>query len=478
MRLNPKTIGTMHFVGIGGIGMSGIAEILIDLGYTVQGSDLSDSPNVKRLRDKGIHVAIGHTADNLGDASAVVISSAVKNDNPELIEARAKRLPIIKRAEMLAEIMRLRLGIAIAGTHGKTTTTSMVGTMMEVGAFDPTVVNGGIVNAYGTNVRLGQGDWVVAEADESDGTFTRLPATAAVVTNIDPEHLDFYGSFDNAKAAFRNFVNNLPFYGFAALCIDNAEVQNLIPQLQDRRVITYGFSSQADMQILNMQAQGANTQFDIRIKGWLEDGEDRILSGFTLPMLGRHNVLNATAAIIVGHEMGMDDEAMKKGLASFQGVKRRFTKTGEVNGVTVIDDYAHHPVEIEAVLAAARTGVEQTNGKIHAIMQPHRYTRLDDLFEEFSTCFNEADTVIVTDVYEAGEQPIEGVNGQTLADAVSKHGHNDASYCADVNQLIDMLGPRLQPNDMVVFLGAGNVTKWAYDFPNQLEEYYRKDTAA
>ena len=478
MRLNPNTIGTMHFVGIGGIGMSGIAEILIDLGYTVQGSDLSDSPNVKRLRDKGIYVAIGHAADNLGDASAVVISSAVKDDNPELMEARAKRLPIIKRAEMLAEIMRLRLGIAIAGTHGKTTTTSMVGTMMEVGAFDPTVVNGGIVNAYGTNVRLGQGDWVVAEADESDGTFTRLPATAAVVTNIDPEHLDFYGSFDNAKAAFRNFVNNLPFYGFAALCIDNAEVQNLIPQLQDRRVITYGFSSQADMQILNMQAQGASTQFDIRIKGWLEDGEDRIIAGFTLPMLGRHNVLNATAAIIVGHEMGMNDYALKKGLSSFQGVKRRFTKTGEVNGVSVIDDYAHHPVEIEAVLAAARTGAVQTNGKIHAIMQPHRYTRLDDLFEEFSTCFNDADMVVITDVYEAGEQPIEGINGQTLADAVSRHGHKDASYCDNTDRLIDMLGDKLQPNDMVVFLGAGNVTKWAYDFPDQLEQYFRRDTAA
>ncbi len=479
MRLNPKTIGVLHFVGIGGIGMSGIAEILLDLGFSVQGSDLSDSQNVKRLRDKGVKIFVGHDADNIGDAAAVVISSAVKATNPELKESRVKRLPIIKRAEMLAEIMRLRLGIAIAGTHGKTTTTSLVGTMMEIGGFDPTVVNGGIVNAYGTNVRLGHGDWVVAEADESDGTFTKLPATAAVVTNIDPEHLDYYGSFDNAKAAFRNFVNNLPFYGFAALCIDHPEVQNLIPQLQDRRVITYGFSSQADIKILNMNAKGANTYFDVRVKGWLEDSvEDRVIENIMLPMLGQHNVLNACAAIIVGHEMGMDDDLIKKGLAAFQGVKRRFTKTGEVNGVTVIDDYAHHPVEIEAVLAAARTGVSQTEGKIYAVMQPHRYTRLHDLFDEFSTCFNDADAVIIANVYEAGESPIENVNGETLAQAVSQHGHSDVTYCADENMIVEMLAPKLKSNDMVVFLGAGNITKWAYDFPSQLEDYYRKDNAA
>jgi len=469
MRLNPKTIGILHFIGIGGIGMSGIAEILIDMGYYIQGSDLSHSPNVQRLQAKGIKISIGHQSENIGDASAVVISSAVKDDNPELIAARGKKIPIIKRAEMLAEIMRLRLGISIAGTHGKTTTTSLVGTMMEIGGFDPTVVNGGIVNAYGTNVRMGHGDWLVAEADESDGTFTRLPSTAAVITNIDPEHLDYYGSFENAKAAFRNFINNLPFYGFAALCVDHPEVQNLIPQLQDRRVITYGLSSQADIQVMNINAKGTQTGFDIRVQGWLEDKEQsRIIEGFTLPMLGQHNVLNACAAIIVGHEMGMDDDQLKQGLAAFQGVKRRFTKTGEVNGVTVIDDYAHHPVEISAVLSAARSGVVQTGGKIHAIMQPHRYTRLQDLFDEFSTCFNDADHVYIADVYEAGERPIDKIDGENLAKAITLHGHKNAQYINDHKDLPSLLKNQLNSGDMVIFMGAGNITQWAYDFPAQI----------
>jgi UDP-N-acetylmuramate--alanine ligase len=478
MRITPDHIGNLHFVGIGGIGMSGIAEILHAMNYTVQGSDLSMSANVKRLRDKGITVSIGHDAKNLGDASAIVISSAVKADNPELIAAREKRLPIIRRAEMLAELMRLKLGLAIAGTHGKTTTTSMVGTMMEVGGFDPTVINGGIVNAYGTNVRMGKGEWLVAEADESDGTFTRLPATAAVVTNIDPEHLDFYGSFDNAKAAFRNFVNNLPFYGFAALCSDHTEVQNLIPKLQDRRVITYGFNAQADVQVLNMKVRDAETRFDIRLRGWLEERDaDRMIEGFTLPMLGKHNVLNACAAIIVGHEMGMDDATLRQGLAAFQGVKRRFTKTGEVNGVTIIDDYGHHPVEIAAVLAAARTGVAETGGKIHAVMQPHRYSRLQDLFEEFATCFNDADSVLITDVYAAGEQPIEGINGETLAAAVKTHGHQNVQYLDDPATLAATLSANLKPGDMVVCLGAGNITAWAYDLPDQLSVILNKKIA-
>jgi UDP-N-acetylmuramate--alanine ligase len=471
MRLNPENIGTIHFVGIGGIGMSGIAEILNQMGYTVQGSDLADGANVKRLRDMGIEIAVGHDADNLGNAAAIVISSAVQDDNVELIAARAKRIPIIRRAEMLAELMRLRLGIAIAGTHGKTTTTSMVGTMMVEGGFDPTVINGGIVNAYGTNVRLGQGEWIVAEADESDGTFTRLPATAAVVTNIDPEHLDFYKKFDNAKAAFRNFINNLPFYGFAALCIDHPEVQNLIPFLKDRRVITYGFNTQADVQIVNLQARGTDTRFDIRLRGWLEDADkDRVIEGFTLPMLGKHNALNACAAIIVGHEMGLDDAHLRKGLAAFTGVKRRFTKTGVVNGVTIIDDYAHHPVEINAVLAAARMGVEQTGGKIHAIMQPHRYSRLEDLFDEFAMSFNDADSVIITDVYAAGEQPIDGFNGETLAAAVTKYGHQNASYLSNPDDLAQILADKVQEGDIIICLGAGNITTWAHALPQQLEK--------
>ncbi len=478
MRLNPETIGIIHFVGIGGIGMSGIAEILLDMGYQIQGSDISESQNVKRLKNKGIPVVLGHQADNLDHASAVVISSAVKDDNPELVKARERRLPIIKRAEMLAEIMRLRLGIAIAGTHGKTTTTSMVGTMMEVGGFDPTVVNGGIVNAYGTNVRMGQGDWLVAEADESDGTFTRLPATAAVITNIDPEHLDHYGSFDNAKAAFRNFINNLPFYGFAALCIDHPEVQNLIPQLQDRRVITYGFSSQADIQVLNMESKGSHMRFDIRLRGWLEDTvQDRMIEGFTLPMLGRHNVLNACAAIIVGHEMGMNDDQLRKGLSEFQGVKRRFTKTGEFNGAAIIDDYAHHPIEIFAVLSAAKNAVEKSGRKIHAIMQPHRYSRLSDLFDEFATCFNDADVVYIADVYEAGESPIKGISGESLAKAAAQYGHKSVQYLPDQEMLPNLLEGTVQKDDVIIFMGAGNITQWAYDLAKIQDQNVTKGDA-
>lgn len=480
MRMMPQSIGVIHFVGIGGIGMSGIAEILKEMDYDVQGSDMSESANVVRLRDKGIPVTVGHRAENLRDknghhVAVVVISSAVKNDNPEIIAARELRLPVIRRAEMLAELMRLKWSISIAGTHGKTTTTSMVGTMMEIGGFDPTVINGGIVNAYGTNVRLGKGDWLVAEADESDGTFTRLPSTAAVVTNIDPEHLDHYGSFDNAKAAFRSFVNNLPFYGFAALCSDHHEVMNLIPQLQDRRVITYGFNPQADIQVVNMQAGGTETSFDVRLRGWLEDSDqDRIITGFTLPMLGRHNVLNACAAIIVGHEMGMSDDNLRQGLAAFRGVKRRFTKTGEVNGITIIDDYGHHPTEIAAVLAAARTGVAATGGKVHAVMQPHRYTRLHNLFDEFCTCFNDADTVRIADVYAAGEDPIKGASAVALAEGIQKHGHKDAEYLESPAHLAEYVMAKAQKGDMVVCLGAGTITHWAYALPKELEDIIQK----
>lgn len=480
MRMMPNTIGVIHFVGIGGIGMSGIAEILKQMDYAVQGSDMSESANVIRLREKGIPVTVGHHADNLTDqdgnhVAVVVISSAVKDDNPEIKAARSMRLPVIRRAEMLAELMRLKWSVSIAGTHGKTTTTSMVGTMMEVGGFDPTVINGGIVNAYGTNVRLGKGDWLVAEADESDGTFTRLPSTAAVVTNIDPEHLDHYGSFENAKAAFRSFVNNLPFYGFAALCSDHHEVMNLIPQLKDRRVITYGFNPQADIQVLNMEAKGDKTYFDIRLRGWLEEvDKDRIITGFTLPMLGRHNVLNACAAIIVGHEMGMSDNDLRKGLEAFRGVKRRFTKTGEVNGITVIDDYGHHPTEIEAVLAAARMGVSSTGGKVHAIMQPHRYTRLENLFEEFCNCFNDADSVMIADVYAAGEDPIDGVSAESLVEGIQKHGHKDATYLSSPNHLAEHIIAKAQKGDMVICLGAGTITHWAYALPKELEDIIQK----
>jgi len=351
----------------------------------------------------------------------------------------------------------------------------MIGTMMEMGGFDPTVINGGIVNAYGTNVRLGKGDWLVAEADESDGTFTRLPSTAAVVTNIDPEHLDHYGSFDNAKAAFRSFINNLPFYGFAALCGDHPEVKNLIPQLQNRRVITYGFNPQADVRVINMQVSDHQTYFDIRMLGWLEETEaSRVIQGFALPMLGQHNVLNACAAIIVGHEMGMSDDDIRAGLAAFRGVKRRFTKTGEVDGITIIDDYGHHPTEIEAVLAAARTGIGTTGGKVHAIMQPHRYTRLQNLFKEFCVCFNDADSVMIADVYAAGEDPIEGISARALVEGIKQEGHKNVAYLQSPAYLAESVMNRARTGDMVICLGAGTITHWAYALPKEMEDILQK----
>ena len=383
MRAMPQNIGKIHFVGIGGIGMSGIAEVLNGLGYEVQGSDMSDSANVERLREAGMKVFIGHDAKNIEDAAIVVVSSAIQDENPELKEARAKRKTVVRRAEMLAELMRMKWSVAIAGTHGKTTTTMMVGTMLEEAGYDPTVINGGIVNSYGTNTRLGQSDWIVAEADESDGTFTKLPATVAVVTNIDPEHLDHYGSYDNVKAAFRRFIDNLPFYGFAALCSDHPTVQAMIPQISDRRVITYGFNPQADVRVTNVRNDADGNIFDVTFAGWMTldkdgGGQEETLKDVFLPMLGDHNVLNSLASLTIAHEMGIPHAIMKTAMKNFSGVKRRFTKTGVSNGITVIDDYAHHPVEILAVLKAARQAVDKSGKKVIAVMQPHRYTRLHD----------------------------------------------------------------------------------------------------
>ncbi len=475
MHVMPLSIGTLHFVGIGGIGMSGIAEILKQKGYDVQGSDIAESGNVERLRKGGIRVHVGHKAANLvnhkGDAvSVVVVSSAIKADNPELIAARQQRILVIRRAEMLAELMRVKRSVAIAGTHGKTTTTSLVAAMLEAGGFDPTVINGGIVNAYGTNTRHGEGEWMVAEADESDGTFTRLPAQAAVVTNIDPEHLDFYGDFESIKDAFRTFVMNIPFYGFAALCSDHPVVQAMLPDLCDRKVVTYGFNPQADIRAENLRPSPSETVFDVVFKPRLsDDGKARTLKDVRLPMLGEHNVQNALAAIVVAHETGMSDAHIKEALGGFSGVKRRFTKTGESNGLTVIDDYGHHPVEIAAVLKAARTGVAQNGGRVHAIVQPHRYTRLHSLFEDFCTCMNDADSVMVLDVYEAGEKPIDGISGETLAQGLTRHGHRDVRYVSDPKDLAHHIAQKAQSGDMVVCLGAGSITKMAYDLPAQLD---------
>ena len=417
----PTDIGPIHFVGIGGIGMSGIAEVLINLGYTVQGSDASDSANVKRLRDKGASVAVGHKADNLGKAEVVVVSTAIKRDNPELAAARAKRLPVVRRAEMLAELMRLKRCVAIAGTHGKTTTTSMVATLLDAGGFDPTVINGGIINAYGTNARLGAGDWMVVEADESDGTFLKLPADVAIVTNIDPEHLDHFKTFEAIEAAFENFVTNVPFYGFAVMCTDHPVVQTLVGRIEDRRLITYGENPQADARLVGLKPDGGGSQFAVAFRD-RAGGPAHEIAGLSLPMPGRHNALNATSAIAVAHELGISDDQIRKGLAGFGGVKRRFTRTGDWNGVTVFDDYGHHPVEIAAVLKAAR---ESTKGKVIAVMQPHRYTRLAALFDQFCTCFNDADAVIIAHVYAAGEAPIAGADRDALVAGLRARGHRN-----------------------------------------------------
>jgi UDP-N-acetylmuramate--alanine ligase len=468
MRALPLTIGTIHFVGIGGIGMSGIAEVLHNLGYAVQGSDISDSPNVRRLRALGVNVLVGHRAENLGDAAVVVVSSAIKADNPELAAARANLLPVVRRAEMLGELMRLKWSIAVAGTHGKTTTTSLVAAVLEGAAYDPTVINGGIINAYGTNTRLGAGDWMVVEADESDGTFVKLPATIAVVTNIDPEHLDHFGTFEGVKAAFDSFVENIPFYGFAALCIDHPEVQAMIPRVADRRIVTYGFSQQADVRALNVETGPDGSVFDIELNG--RGGESRRIEGIHLAMLGLHNVQNACAAIAVATEMLIEDDAIRVALTRFQGVKRRFTKTGISGGVTVIDDYGHHPVEIAAVLKAARLAIAARSGaKVIAVVQPHRYTRLASLFEDFCTCFNDADMVIVADIYAAGEAPIEGVDRDGLVAGLQAHGHRNVAPLADPSLLSRMVAGIAVSGDFVVCLGAGSITNWAAALPAELD---------
>jgi UDP-N-acetylmuramate--alanine ligase len=464
MRALPRTIGPLHFVGIGGIGMSGIAEILHNLGYRVQGSDLAEGANVRRLRELGLPVAVGHEAGNLGAAEVVVISSAVKSDNPEVAAARARRLPVVRRAEMLAELMRLKWSLAVAGTHGKTTTTSMIGALFEEAQLDPTVINGGIINAYGTNTRLGAGDWMVVEADESDGTFTRLPATIAIVTNIDPEHLDFYGNFDALRQAFESFVGNIPFYGLAALCIDHPVVQGMIPRLSDRRVLTYGFSPQADIRAVDIRLARDGARFDAVISGTLSD-RARTVPDLFLPMFGQHNVQNSLAAVAVAEALGLGDDALRVALHNFSGVKRRFTKTGEWNAVTVIDDYGHHPVEIAAVLKAARAVVE---GKVIAVVQPHRFTRVLHLFDGFCTCFNDADIVLVADIYAAGEAPIEGVTREAVVAGLIEHGHRNVRALADPRDLAPLVSEMARPGDMVVCLGAGSITNWATNLPGEL----------
>jgi UDP-N-acetylmuramate--alanine ligase len=460
----PLSLGPIHFVGIGGIGMSGIAEVLHNLGYTVQGSDVAESANVKRLVEKGIKVLIGHAAENIAGAEVLVVSSAIRRDNPELVAARAGRLPVVRRAEMLAELMRLKSCVAIAGTHGKTTTTSLVATLLDAGGFDPTVINGGIINAYGTNARLGDGEWMVVEADESDGTFLKLPVEVAIVTNIDPEHLDHFKTFEAVQAAFRSFVDNLPFYGFAVMCTDHPVVHDLVGHVEDRRVITYGENPQADARLVDLDLRGGRSRFSVLLRNRAGDVVHE-LRDLVLPMPGKHNALNATAAIAVAHELGATDEQIRAALAGFGGVKRRFTLTGEVGGVTIFDDYGHHPVEIAAVLRAARASTE---GQVIAIVQPHRYTRLQSLFDQFATCFNDADHVIVADVYAAGEAPIPGIDRDHLVEALRARGHRSVQPLPGPDALAGIVKGLAKPGDYVICLGAGNITQWAYALPGQL----------
>ncbi|QDX25891.1 UDP-N-acetylmuramate--L-alanine ligase [Sphingomonas suaedae] len=456
-----KDIGTIHFVGIGGIGMSGIAEVMHNLGYRVQGSDVAEGYVVEGLRARGIPITIGQSADNLGDAAVVVTSTAIKRDNPEVQGAYARRIPVVRRAEMLAELMRLKSTVAVAGTHGKTTTTSMIAALLDAGGIDPTVINGGIINQYGSNARLGDSEWMVVEADESDGSFLRLDGTIAVVTNIDPEHLDHYGSFERAKDAYVEFVENVPFYGAALLCLDHPEVQAIIPRVRDRRIVTYGFAASADVRGVNVTPHAGGNRFEAIIRS--RDGTTRSIEGIDLPMPGRHNVQNALAAIGVALEMGIDDATIQNGFARFEGVKRRFTKVGEIGfagaaPAVVVDDYGHHPVEIRAVLAAAR---ESAQGRVIAVVQPHRYSRLGNLMDDFAQGFNDADMVLVTPVYAAGEAPVDGVSGEALVERTLERGHRSVESVADADALAARIAEIAQPGDLIVCLGAGDITKWA-----------------
>jgi len=462
----PTQLGAIHFVGIGGIGMSGIAEVLLNHGYQVQGSDLKATKITERLESLGARVFIGQKAENLEAAEVVVISSAIKTGNPELDAARGRGLPVVRRAEMLAELMRLRSNIAVAGTHGKTTTTTLVATLLDAGGVDPTVVNGGIIHAYGSNARVGQGEWMVVEADESDGTFNRLPATIAIVTNIDPEHMEHWGSIENLRQGFTDFVSNIPFYGLAVCCTDHPEVRALVGRITDRRITTFGFNAQADVRAINLSYKGGVAQFDIALQA-----EGQVIEGCSLPMPGDHNVSNALAAVAVARHLGMKGSEIREALAGFKGVNRRFTKVGEVGGITIIDDYGHHPVEIAAVLRAARQAIgSDTTGRVIAVHQPHRYSRLHSLFEEFCGCFNDADVVAIAEVYAAGEDPIEGASRDDLVAGLIRHGHRHARAILSEDDLERLVREQARPGDMVVCLGAGTISAWANALPGRLKD--------
>lgn len=486
MQLPPHIFKKIHFVGIGGIGMSGIAEVLANLGYHVSGSDISENANVQRLRKLGVSIAIGHRAENIQDAQVIVVSTGVKQDNVEIVAARLARIPIIRRAEMLAELMRLKLSVAISGTHGKTTTTSLAAALFETAKLDPTVVNGGIINSYGTNARLGTGEWIVVEADESDGSFLRLPATIAVVTNIDAEHMDFYSSFDDLKQAFITFVERVPFYGLGILCIDHPEVRAMLPKVTDRRIVTYGFSEDANVRAVNLRDTQEGIHFDVDLlsnnilnhrslaRGKVDVLPKRIKNLF-LPMMGHHNVQNALSVIAIAQELGLDDATIREAFANFKGVKRRFTRTGVCRGITIIDDYAHHPVEIKTVLSAAR---QACSGKVIAVVQPHRYSRLHHLFSDFVSCFDQADALIVAPVYSAGEEPIVGINSIALAETIRQSGKSSVYTVENPEEIISQVAHIATSGDIVIFLGAGSITQWAAELPDQLDAFFQENETA
>ena len=471
----PFSIGKIHFTGIGGIGMSGIAEILHELGYQVQGSDISENANVRRLRKKGIAVSIPQAASNIEDVALIVISTAIKPDNVEVLEARRRFLPVVHRAEMLGELMRLRWSVAVAGTHGKTTTTSLVATLLDAAKIDPTVVNGGIISSWDSNAKLGAGQWMVVEADESDGSFARLKPTVAIVTNIDPEHLDHHGSFENLEQAFENFVASIPFYGFATLCIDHSSVQRLMPKIRDRRIITYGQSAMADVRAMNVRHDCNQMLFDIQLSSRISADED-ILQDMRFPMLGMHNVQNCLAAVAVALEMGIDIAVIRDALAQFKGVGRRFDIKGKAAGITVVDDYGHHPVEIKAALDAGRMRCQ--DHKLIAVVQPHRYSRLRDLFDDFCSCFNEADIVLVADIFAAGEEPLAGFGKDDLVAGLQSYGHRMAIALESEEALASTIKAHAEEGDLVMCLGAGSITSWAAALPSQLETLESKEAAS
>ncbi|RPD37220.1 UDP-N-acetylmuramate--L-alanine ligase [Candidatus Liberibacter solanacearum] len=463
--LIPQGVGSIHFVGIGGIGMSGIAEVLHNTGYQVQGSDVILGSNVQRLHKQGIKVSIGHKEENIGNAEILVVSTAIDKDNVECVAARERNIPIIYRSEMLAGLMRARKSISVSGTHGKTTTTSLIAALLEQGNLDPTVINGGIVNSYGTNARIGTGEWIVVEADESDGTFIKLPSDIVVVTNIDPEHLDYYSDFDAIRAAFYKFIDNIPFYGFAVVCLDHPEVLSLVARIQNRKIITYGQHPQADVCYSNIRKYSGRSIFDVTLQGSLTQTPIEI-KDLVLPLIGNYNISNASAAIAIAHRLGLSSEDIAKGLAGFSGIKRRFTLIGIWNDVHIFDDYGHHPVEISAVLSAVR---QICPGKVIAIHQPHRYTRLSTLFDQFSKCFVDSDTVLISPVYAAGEKVISGFSSQELVQKIKESGHPEAYYLDSFDHLVSKILDVVEPGDFIIFFGAGNITQWAASLIGELE---------